>query len=379
MRTVDRAWLNERARAHGFDEAGIAPVDLPDEAPRLRAWLEAGYAGTMSWLEREPEVRIDLRERFPWAKSVVVVMRRYAPAGVPATGLAPYVSSYALGPDYHDVLLPRLRELGAELGEAPSHAYVDTGPALERRLAQAAGLGWTGHNTLLLNARRGSRSFLGALVSGLELAPTPGRSGSCGTCTACQPACPTSAFVRPGVLDARRCISYLTIEFRGMIPRDLRPAMGQWLFGCDLCQTCCPFEVRSRAPSDPEFVPGPALDLDLESLLRLDEAGFRTRFRRTPLWRPRRIGLLRNAVIVVANGEHHEALPAVRALLADPSPVLREVASWAIASCPDPEGHDALVAAVAREPEVAVRALMAGDLRRLEAASGSGRGPGTRY
>lgn len=368
MRAIDRAWLERRARAHGFDAAGIAPVHLPEEAPRLQAWLEAGYAGSMGWLERDPDVRIDLRRRFPWARSVLVVMRRYAPDHVPATGLAPYVASYALGDDYHDVLLPRLEALGAELGEGRAHAYVDTGPALERRLAVAAGLGWTGHNTLLLDARRGSRTFLGVLVSELELEPTPQRAGSCGSCTACQTACPTDAFVQPGVLDARRCISYLTIEFRGMIPRPLRPAMGQWLFGCDLCQTCCPFEVRSRARGDPAFRVGDALDLDLAGLLGLDEDAFRARFRRTPLWRPRRAGLLRNAVIVVANGEHRDALGAVRALLTDESPVLREVASWCVARLRDTGARDALASAAARETDEAVAALMREDLRALASA-----------
>lgn len=364
MRTVDRAWLNERARAHGFDEAGIAPVHLPEESPRLQAWLEAGFAGTMSWLERDPHVRIDLRERFPWARSAIVVMRRYAPSDVPDDGLAPFVASYALGVDYHDVLLPRLERFGIEFGEGRSHAYVDTGPALERRLAAAAGLGWTGHNTLLLNARRGSRTFLGVLVSELDLEPTPARAGSCGSCTACQTACPTGAFVRPGVLDARLCISYLTIEFRGMIPRALRPAMGQWLFGCDLCQSCCPFEVHSSAGSDPSFGAGSALDLDLADLLALDDDQFRARFRNTPLWRPRRVGLLRNAVIVVANGEHTGALPAVRRLFDDPSPVLREVASWCVARTGDREGVDALAAVLDHESDPAVKALMRDDLVR---------------
>jgi epoxyqueuosine reductase len=362
MRTVDRAWLNERARAHGFDEAGIAPVALPSETEHLAAWLAAGYAGSMSWLERNPEVRIDLRERFPWAKSVVVVMRRYASQSGSLSGLAPFVASYARGVDYHDVLLPRLKELAADLGEGRSHAYVDTGPALERRLAAAAGLGWTGHNSLLLNAGLGSRTFLGVVVSEIDFAPTPSSAGSCGSCTACQTACPTSAFVQPGVLDARRCISYLTIEFRGVIPRELRPAMGQWLFGCDLCQTCCPFEVGCDVEGEAEFSSSGGLDLSLAELLVLDEDSFRARFRSTPLWRPRRVGLLRNAVIVVANGEHLDALPAVRGLLADPSPVLREVASWCLGRLGDRESRVALERALAGESEFSVSEMMRLDL-----------------
>jgi epoxyqueuosine reductase len=365
MRTVDRAWLDERARAQGFDEVGIAPVALPAETEHLNAWLAAGYAGSMSWLERNPEVRIDLRERFPWAKSVVVVMRRYASGSVPADGLAPFVASYAHGADYHDVLLPRLKNLALDLGEGRSHAYVDTGPALERRLAAAAGLGWTGHNSLLLHPRRGSRTFLGVLISELDFAPTPSREGSCGSCSACQTACPTNAFVQPGVLDARRCISYLTIEFRGIIPRELRPAMGQWLFGCDLCQTCCPFEVGCDAGVEAGFSATDGLDLSLEELLGLDEDEFRARFRRTPLWRPRRTGLLRNAVIVVANGEHLEVLPAVRNLLGDRSPVLREVASWCVGRLGDRGSRLILERALASETDPLVLEMMREDLVRV--------------
>ena len=269
-------------------------------------------------------------------------------------------------------MLPELQALAADLGEGRSHAYVDTGPALERRLAAAAGLGWTGKNTLLLNARRGSRTFLGVIVSELDFEPTVARNASCGTCTACQTACPTDAFVQPGVLDARKCISYLTIEFRGMIPREVRPAMGQWLFGCDLCQTCCPFEMNASVSavasesSVAELVKAGGLDLSLSELLSLDEDEFRSRFRRTPLWRPRRTGLLRNAVIVVANGEHHDALPAVRGLLTDDSPILREVASWCVMHLRDQQAIPHLEQTLASEPEPLVREMMCGDLAVLE-------------
>ncbi len=324
------------ARDAGFDEAGIAPPSLPDEAEHLRSWLDAGHAGGMRWLERHFEVRVDLRERFSWARSVVVVLRSYRPApNDPDHGLARFVSSYARGADYHDVLLPRLRTLEEDLRarwpSMRSHPYVDTGPAMERALAVRAGLGWIGRNTLLLHPRHGSRFFLGVLVTDLDLPPTTARTASCGRCRACRPACPTNAFVAPGVLDARRCISYLTIEHRGPIDRALRPAMGQWLFGCDLCQTCCPFEMRRNAPGDPVLrADGGLDDLDLPSLLRLDEAGFRARFGKTPLSRPKREGLLRNALIVAANGEHDACLSPARALLEDPSAVLREAASWCL-------------------------------------------------
>jgi len=336
---VESARVLTLAREVGFDDAGIAPVALPQHEDDLNAWLAAGHHASMAWLERNAEVRVDLRARFPWAKSVVVVLRSYRPdpESTPAHGLSRFVSSYARGTDYHDVLTPRLEGLGerlrAEVPDLDFHAYVDTGPVLERQLAVAAGLGWQGNNTLLLNALHGSRFFLGVLITSLDLAPTPARVGSCGSCRACQPACPTGAFVAPGVLDAGRCISYLTIEHRGPIPRSIRPAMGQWLFGCDLCQTSCPFEVGASAGvAEPAFhADNAVLGITLPELLRLDDEAFRARFRRTPLWRPKRVGLLRNALIVVGNGEHFDCLPPAVELLRDSSEVVREAASWALA------------------------------------------------
>ena len=182
-------------------------------------------------------------------------------------------------------------------------------------------------------------------------------------CGRCIRACPTGALSFDGFFDARKCISYLTIEFRGVIPRELRPAMGQWLFGCDLCQTCCPFEVNSGAGSAVEFEPGEVLEMNLTGLLSMDDDEFRSRFRRTPLWRPRREGLLRNAVIVTANGEHIDALPAVCALLGDESPILREVASWCIARIGDDPARSRLQTALESESDPDVAAWMRADLR----------------
>ncbi len=365
----DPAQVLDRARAAGFDAAGIAPVSVPEHEEPLRAWLAAGHHGGMEWMTRNTEVRVDLRTRFSWARSAIVVLRSYR-VDPGRSGLARFVSSYAQGVDYHDVLLERLHDLEAALrADDPglrSHAYVDTGPVLERQLAEAAGLGWTANNTLLLHPQHGSRFFLGVLITDLPLEPTPAKSGSCGTCRACQPACPTGAFVRPGVLDARRCISYLTIEHRGPIPRALRPAMGQWLFGCDLCQTCCPFEIGASDAGDPAFEGSEALlEVSLSSLLRLDDAEFRARFRRTPLWRPRRRGLLRNALIVAANGEHFDCVPAAVDLLGDAEPVLREAASWMLATLGVEDARPAIATARGCEDEEWVVAGMDEDLGRL--------------
>jgi epoxyqueuosine reductase len=368
---LDVERIRALARRCGFDDAGVAPPTLPEEADHLDRWLAAGYAGGMDWLARDRDLRLDLRHRFPWARSVVVVLRAYRPdpsSSPPADGLARHVSTYAWGDDYHDVLLPDLERLAAALGSESVgggsrwHAYVDTGPVLERQLARVAGLGWLGKNTLLMNARGGSWFFLGVLVTDLGLVPGRPVRTSCGTCRACQPACPTGAFVAEGVLDASRCISYLTIEHRGPIERGLRRAMGEWVFGCDLCQTACPFNFGVAPAGDPALAWKDAVaGISLREVLHLTEDGFRGRFRRTALWRPRREGLLRNALIVVANARRMDCRREVRRLLADDSPVLREAASWCLAELGDAGSLPALQHAADRETQAWVRE----DLRRL--------------
>jgi epoxyqueuosine reductase len=349
-----RAW----ARELGFDDIGVAPVALPKTADTLEDWMSRGYAGGMEWLERHRETRLDLSTRFPWARCVLVLRRSYA--GVRQhDGLSRHVSIYAQAQDYHDILLPGLKELARRACDRWSprgrwHAYVDTGPVLERQLAEAAGMGWLGKNTLLLSARGGSYSFLGVIVCEFEMrAEAKSSGGSCGSCDACQPACPTDAFVAPGVLDARRCISYLTIEHKGPIPRALRPAMGEWLFGCDLCQSACPFNRGASAVTAPEeFVAARLRRLDLGELLRMDGEAFRAEFRDTPLWRPRREGLLRNALVVVANAGRYDCVGEASALLGDSSAVLREAASFCLASLRASwRGNEAWESQPANEPD----------------------------
>ena len=361
-------WLREQALACGFDALGIAPVSLPAEAEHLAAWLDAGFAGDMDWIRRGAKVRIDLRERFPWAASAAVILERYRPKST-GRGLSRHIAAYAVGDDYHERLLPRLNSLGEAFALGPGagcrwQSYVDTGPLLERQLARAAGLGWLGKHGLLMNRQGGSWFFLGVLILEAPLAPTSSRSPSCGSCNACLPACPTAALVAPGVLDARRCISYLTIEHRGPIPRELRRGMGEWLFGCDLCQTACPVNHRSAINVDAAN-PWIGDELDLGQLLGMDDAAFRAHFRHTALWRPRREGLLRNALIVAANSQRQDLLPQVRSLLADASAVLREAASWCLAELGDAEAIPLLSRAQALEPLDWVRAAILEDLARL--------------
>jgi epoxyqueuosine reductase len=237
------------------------------------------------------------------------------------------IARYARGPDYHDVLRERLNRLLAWVREqvpgCRGRGVVDTAPLLERDFARRAGLGWIGKNTMLINKHRGSYFFLGALLLDVELTPDePHTASHCGTCTACLDACPTGAFTGPGWLDARRCISYLTIELRTQVPEDLRPGVGDWLFGCDVCQEVCPWNRNDT--SQPEAV-------DAAELLSLTDEEFRRRYRGTALDRTKRRGLLRNAAIVLGNSGDPAALPALRGALADAEPLVREAAAWAIA------------------------------------------------
>jgi epoxyqueuosine reductase len=245
------------------------------------------------------------------------------------------VARYAQGPDYHHVLRERLKQLGDWLrNERPGswgRAVVDTAPLLERDFARRAGLGWFGKNTMLIHPRRGSWFVLGGLLCDVELAPTGAfEANHCGTCTACLDACPTGAFVAPHVLDARRCTSYLTIELRRDVPEEQRPAVGDWLFGCDICQEICPWN-RKAPPGEAALAPrGDLAALDARELLGLSESEFMERFQGTALYpRPGRAVVLRNAALVLGNTGDASALPALRAALGD-DPLVREAAAWAI-------------------------------------------------
>jgi len=336
------ARIKQQARRTGFELAGIAPAAPADGFDRLRDWLDRGYAGEMRYLERQAEARRHPASILPEVRSVLMLAINYSPPATQAHGPRPVgkavgkVASYAQGDDYHDVLWDKLNRLlewlQHEVPGCQGRGVVDTAPLLERDFARRAGLGWIGKNTMLIHKRQGSYLFLAALLLDLELQPDPPHDGfHCGTCTACLDACPTQAFPAPGQLDARLCISYLTIELRTTIPEDLRRPMGDWLFGCDICQEVCPWNRKAPPAREPAFRPRADLAaVDPIELLGLSDEEFRRRFRHTALWRARRRGLLRNAAIVLGNRRDPAALPALRRAQGDPEPLVREAAHWAI-------------------------------------------------
>ena len=326
--------LKEEARARGFALVGIAPATEADGFDRFTAWLDRGFAGEMNYLHRGREARRHPASVLQAVRSVLMVGLEYSGEVRPTESGMGQVASYAQGPDYHSIIWERLNDLAAWLEvQRPgcsAKAIADTAPLLERDFARRAGLGWVGKNTMLIHPRRGSFFFLGALLTDLELVPdAPFASSHCGTCTACLDACPTNAFPQPFVLDASKCISYLTIELRSPIPQELREPMGDWLFGCDICQDVCPWN-RKRPDEPPAFPHDSELEfLDPIELLGLDVDAFRRRFKRTALWRTRRLGLLRNAAIVLGNMGDAGALPALERALHD-EPAIAEAATWAI-------------------------------------------------
>jgi epoxyqueuosine reductase len=337
----------ERAKAlaleAGFDRAGIARADAPGELAFFAEWVAKGEAGEMHYLADQVDRRRDLRHAFPWARSILCVALQYdtpEPYSTEARPDAGWIARYAWGDDYHDVMkkmLKRLRErLVAELGPMETRVHVDTGPIVERAYAAAAGVGAWGKNTCLLDPVIGSWFFLGEVVLERELTPDAPRTDMCGSCTACLDACPTGAFPRPFELDATRCISYLTIEIKGAIPEDRRAGVGRHVFGCDICQDVCPWNRKRREQGADVFAARPGLVApDLQALASLDEEGFRQRFRRSPVKRAKRRGLLRNVAVAMGNSGDLRHRPSLARLAADEDAVVREHAAWALARLED--------------------------------------------
>ena len=335
--------LKQEARRLGFNLAGACPAVTPTGIHRFYAWLQQGYAGQMSYLPGRAQAYEHPRHVLPGARSLLMLALNYR-TDDPDHGAAGSgrVSRYAWGrTDYHDLIHPRLKRLAGLIQQrvpgSQARGVVDTAPLLEREFAQLAGLGWIGKNTLAIHPQLGSWFFLAAVLTDVTLAyDEPFTTDHCGRCRACLDACPTDAFPQPYVLDATRCISYLTIELREMLPRGLRRNVGDWVFGCDLCQEVCPWNRRSPESGEADFHPLEALrPLKLHELFELDDEGFRTLFRRTPLWRVKRRGLLRNAAIVLGNQRDPQALPTLERGLSDVEPMVRAACVWALRQISD--------------------------------------------
>ncbi|HJP31421.1 MAG TPA: tRNA epoxyqueuosine(34) reductase QueG [Candidatus Latescibacteria bacterium] len=336
-------FVRSEATRLGFDLVGITSAD-PLEAAEFNArWVAQGYAGQMGWLERNLEKRADPRQLVPGARSVICLGMYYDPPGAAEgadgdAGLAGRMARYARGDDYHDLIKSRLAGLWESLLAEADHDisgryYVDTAPVLERELAARAGLGWWGKNTVLIHRRGGSYFLLAELITTAALEIDAPATDHCGSCTRCLDACPTEAFPEPYVLDARRCISYLTIELKGSIPEDLRHGMGDWLLGCDICQDVCPWNRRSASTREPAFHARAGLDpVNLLELIRMDRDAFNERFRRNPAKRPKRRGMLRNAAVALGNsGQRDEAVPVLVGVLQnEEEPLVRAHAAWAL-------------------------------------------------
>src|SRR6266513_1852027 len=342
----------------GFDSCRIASAATPRHAKEFRSWLGDGAAGEMQWMERGAEKRCDPERVLPGVRSVIVVALNYwqgreletkerrftnrradgglesaAPWGsaTPETAKG-RIARYAWGDDYHDLMLARLEKLSAFLAErgGSQKCYVDTGPILERDHAAEAGVGWHGKSTMLIDAKLGTWFFLGEILTTLDFPPDPPQTDRCGSCTRCITACPTGAITEPHRLDARRCISYLTIELKGSIPVELRPLIGDRIYGCDDCLEACPWNRFAAISRDARFAARPAVNMRLRDYLAIDDAKFRELFRGSPIRRIKRRGFLRNVCVALGNAGDEGDLPALRRAAADPEPLIAEHATWAI-------------------------------------------------
>ena len=367
--TSDAAELSRLAKAHayaiGFDLANIAALGPAETSREFDAWLAEGRAGTMHYLERGAAKRRDTRLPLPGTTHAIVVALDYGgrePSGP--------VARYARGDDYHDVMDAMLRELHCRVArdagrEVYGKPYVDTGPLLERDLARRAGLGWFGKNTMLVNPQRGSFFFLGALVLDLELeTDAPFEADRCGTCTRCIEACPTGAITAPRELDARRCLSYLTIELREEIPVELRDGVGDRIYGCDVCQEVCPYTRKFSKPlTELAFAPRPALSgrdartLAIE-LLSMSQPEFSAAFKGSPMKRAKLRGLKRNAAVVLGNVGSSEDVPALASALSDEEPLVRAHAAWALGRIGSAAALAAVCARLSDESDASVIASL---------------------
>jgi len=332
--------LREKASALGFDLFGVVPVSRSETIEIYRAWLKKGHAGTMEYLERHSELKEDPRNLLPQTLSLVALGYSYNTGYPSPETYAPSrarISRYAWGDDYHEIIHSKLKTLENYLCNELNvvnhiRSFVDSGPVLEREVAQRAGLGWFGKHSNLINVEKGSWFFLAEMLVDVELkADDPFTRVDCGTCTSCIEACPTEAIIADRTVDARLCISYLTIEHKGAIPADLRPKMDNHIFGCDICQDVCPWNKDAPESVEPGFKPRTEnYAADLTELMMLDQAAFSKRFRKSPVKRTKRRGLLRNVAVSLGNWAHADAIPALSIGLHDIEPVVRSHSAWAL-------------------------------------------------
>ena len=321
--------IQSRAHELGFDACRFTTAEPPTHREHFERWLAAGQHGEMGYLQRNAHKRVDPEQILAGAQTIITLGASYHSEHA----IAGPIARYARFLDYHDVLANRLEELTHYVNSLGSRSlwYVDTGPFLERDLAQRAGLGFIGKHTNLISRKMGNWFFLAEIITTLALEPDPPEENRCGTCTRCIAACPTRAITAPFQLDARRCISYLTIELKGSIPEPLRPAIGSRIYGCDDCLQVCPWNrfAREGALMKPHAQPDLTTP-DLLELLALDDAGFKQRFACTPMIRTKRRGFLRNVCVALGNIGHESALPALRRAASDPEPLIAEHAQWAL-------------------------------------------------
>ena len=325
--------LRAQAAALGFDLCRVAPCIAPPHAAEFDRWLADGNAGEMAWLERNKDRRMDPQQVLPGARTVIVLALNYWQGpGLPAAATHGRVARYAWGGDYHDLMESKLRALDAWLtarGGAQKR-YVDTGPVLERDFAALAGAGWHGKSTMLISRELGAWFFLAEILTTLDLAPDAPVPDRCGACERCITACPTGAITAPRQLDARRCISYLTIELKGSIPLEFRPLIGDRIYGCDDCLTACPWNRFAQESRETTFAAREGVRLSLVEMLSLTEEQFHALFRGSPIKRIKRRGLLRNVCVALGNVGTARDLPALQPAALDPEPLIREHAEWAI-------------------------------------------------
>ena len=370
MEPIDPTSLTDRLKAEalrlGFNRVGVAPAVVPPGYGHYLDWIEQGRAAGMAYMVDRAAARDHPRHVLSGVRSIIVVALIYGrPAATPPGPTEAKVARYARGADYHDILWRKLDELLAWLkAEQPGltgRSVCDTAPLLERDFARLAGLGWVGKNTCLIDRKIGSFTVLGSILVDRELAyDAPVTTNHCGTCTRCIDACPTAAIIAPYQLDARKCLSYWTIEHKGEIPAQIAPELGDWAFGCDICQEVCPWNRKAPAGSEPGLDPDPEwVNPDLIAWLERDPTEFRRRLKGTALARTKRSGLVRNAALILGQRECREAVPALIRRLGDDDATVRSAAMWALRRIATAEGLAAVAAVLANE--TATRSTAGGD------------------